>query len=333
VVARLSDPNHRKITSASLLVNGRKVSARDLQVVPASGPPAEWTQSVPLTPGENILSVVAVNDAGAESAPASVRVVSRGGENAGERKPNLYVLAIGVSRYATPEFSLKYPAKDAEDLAGVYRAQQGKLFGNVVCKLLTDEHAGSGEILDGLDWLSKQVTQRDWALVFVSGHGLNDNLNQYYFAPYNVDPEHLKRTGVVWSEFRTTLANLPSKVLLLLDTCHAAGAGGERSKGSDAYNDILRDAATDEVGLIVFASCMPREQSLERDDWGHGAFTKAVLEALGGKADANGDGVVTLSEAEAYVADRVKELTDGRQHPTTQQPASIHSSLPLAILK
>lgn len=119
----------------------------------------------------------------------------------------------------------------------------------------------------------------------------------------------------------------------MLDTSHPAGAAGERTRDEDAYREVLRDATTDETGLITFASCWPRERGLGSEAWGGSAFTKALVEGLTGKADANRDGTVTLAELDAYVADRVQELTAGRQHPTTQRPPSIRGNLPLALVQ
>ncbi len=338
VCARVTDPNGRAVTGVTLLVNGRKTAGRALAIAPGQQPADERRWEVTLLPGENTLSVLAVNDAGAESVPVSVTVTYRPAQvvAAGDdsEKPALYLLAIGVSHYANDQYTLQFPAKDAHDFAAVYQAQQGKLFRQVTCKLLTDADAGKENIEDALDWLSKAVTQRDWAMVFVAGHGVTDSLNQYYFAPYNINLDHLKSTGVEWSDFRTTLANLPGKVFLVMDTCHAAGVTGdtgERARGADAYTDLLRDAMADEAGLITFASCMPRETSLEDAKWNNGAFTLALVEALSGKADTQHNGIITISEVDAYVAERVKELTGGKQHPTTTHPSTIRSSLPMAV--
>ncbi len=43
----------------------------------------------------------------------------------------------------------------------------------------------------------------------------------------------------------------------------------------------------------------------------------------------DGDGTVYLSELDLYVTERVKGLTQGRQHPVTQKPTTIRS-FPLA---
>ena len=58
-------------------------------------------------------------------------------------------------------------------------------------------------------------------------------------------------------------------------------------------------------------------------------FTLAVTEGLSGKADANNDGLVYSTELDAYVSQRVKDLSNGRQHPVTAKPGTIRS-FPLA---
>ena len=67
-----------------------------------------------------------------------------------------------------------------------------------------------------------------------------------------------------------------------------------------------------------------RGYSIEKSNWGHSAFTKALLEGLGeAKADYNGNHTISIKEIDLYVTDRVKELTKGRQKPTTIIPDSI----------
>jgi uncharacterized caspase-like protein len=63
---------------------------------------------------------------------------------------------------------------------------------------------------------------------------------------------------------------------------------------------------------------------MEHPEWGHGAFTKSLLDGLqDGNADLNGDGVVHLNELDYYVAEQVKALTSGAQHPTPLKPSTI----------
>ena len=65
------------------------------------------------------------------------------------------------------------------------------------------------------------------------------------------------------------------------------------------------------------------EVSIEDLAWGHGAFTKALLDGLDGPADYDQDGVITLKELDLHITRNVKKLTNGSQRPTTQIPANM----------
>ncbi len=89
-------------------------------------------------------------------------------------------------------------------------------------------------------------------------------------------------------------------------------------------NSIVNEFAKTENGVVTFASSQGRETSEESAAWGHGAFTKALIEGLGeGKADLLHNGSITVSELDAYIAERVKTLTEGRQHPVMSRPNTI----------
>src|SRR5262245_35164463 len=243
--------------------------------------------------------------------------------------PNLTVLTIGVSRHKVPGNDLRHAAKDARDLAAALKAHEGKLFARVQTRTLTDSQATRQNIEEALDWLAKQVKAGDYVIVFVSGHGNIDSLGHYYFVPHDYEPGR-DRTAVRWTLFHDTLSRLPGKRFLIVDTCRSGGAGGVGTPVSPA--DSLKGLV--EQGLITYAACMAGEFSYEAPGQGHiqnGYFTCALIEALSGKADANGDGIITLAEVDAYVANRVKMLSRGLQNPTMQRPWTIPSSLALAL--
>jgi hypothetical protein len=54
-------------------------------------------------------------------------------------------------------------------------------------------------------------------------------------------------------------------------------------------------------------------RSPERTHYGNGAFSRALLEALRGKADYNRNGIISAGMIELYVSGRVKELTGGNR--------------------
>ena len=70
-----------------------------------------------------------------------------------------------------------------------------------------------------------------------------------------------------------------------------------------------------------------QEVSIEDPELGHGYFTQALTEGLSGKADKNKDGLVYLTELDTYLFNRVKELSNNRQHPETAKPLALSPSL------
>ena len=68
-------------------------------------------------------------------------------------------------------------------------------------------------------------------------------------------------------------------------------------------------------GRVVLTASKAREMSEEREALGHGVFSYYLLEALQGKADLDGDGIITVDEAYTYVSKKVPEITAQNQKP------------------
>ena len=96
-------------------------------------------------------------------------------------KSKLYIIAVGVSKYEDKRLTLNFAGKGAADFASVMESQKGGLYRDVMMKVLTDGKAVKDEILDGLDWLRKETTSKDVAIVFLAGHGVNDPGGIYFF--------------------------------------------------------------------------------------------------------------------------------------------------------
>jgi uncharacterized caspase-like protein len=251
-----------------------------------------------------------------------VRVVWAGSRDEFQAKPRLYVLAIGVSVYGNPDLRLKFAAKDAKDFAATMKAQEGRLYHEVAVKLLTDDQATRDEIVDGLDWLQKQVTQHDVGVLFLAGHGVN--APDYAFLPVNADLDKIKRTTVGMAEIRDTLNQLAGKAVFFVDTCHAGNVlgTGRRGIGTD-MTAVVNELSSAENGVVVFSSSTGREFSVEDEKWGNGAFTAALIEGLRGEADYKKTGRITHKMLDLYITERVKTLTGGRQHPVTISPQGV----------
>ena len=93
---------------------------------------------------------------------------------------------------------------------------------------------------------------------------------------------------------------------------------------------MINELTRAQNGAVVFAASTPNQYSLENPAWGNGAFSKAVIEGLDGKADERRTGRITVTMLDLYVAERVKELTKGQQTPTTIKPDSV-PDFPVAL--
>jgi WD40 repeat protein len=296
----------------------------------------DGTQQITVTipPEDSQISIIASNKFAASEA-ATIRLKWQGRVQKDEFVilPKLYILAVGVGKYINfpPENQLKYAAKDAHDFVETMKNQKGKLYRDIGARLLTDDNANRDNILDGLEWIQRETTSKDVAMIFLSGHGVNDNTGIYYFVPTNFDKKSIKRTGVPYADIKNTVANLAGKTLVFVDTCHSGNVMGTRKALGDVTS-IANELASAENGAVVFASSTGRQFSLERPEWNNGAFTKALIEGLTGNADYTKKGKVSINMLDLYLSERVKELTEGQQTPTTTKPQTIQD-FPVAIVR
>lgn len=328
VSAEARSRSEHPVSALRLLLDGRPYEGRKgVQVVPTTGQTAgkataSWT--VDLTPGRHDVAVQA-ETAVSKGLSNPVEIDFRPATAESGRLPDLYLLAVGIGAYPGP-LRLNYADQDAELITATMKQVSGKLFREIKTLQLTNQQATRREILRGLAWLRREMTQRDIGVIFYSGHGAKDEAGNFYLVPVDGEPQDLPATGVAGSQLKDALVALPGRVLVLLDACHAGAASGDRRKAVEVITDeLVRDLVTDDYGVIVMCSSMGREYSMESDEHRHGYFTVALVEALRGKADYNQDHLVYLTEIDTYLADRVKQLTGGQQHPVTTKPATIRS--------
>ena len=325
----LRSPSGEPVTSIRVLVDGRPVlTKRKLSLKPRG----ELTQMLQVTIPErdSEVSVIAGNRHAA-SVPFMIRLHWEGKAAAEDSvdKPNLYILAAGVSQYKDRGLRLGFAAKDAQDFAGFMERQKAGLYRDVRVRVLTDQLATKDNILDGLAWIRRETTSQDVAMVFLSGHGMNDPAGIFHFLPVNARIDRLKRTGVAFSHIRDAVASLAGKTVLFLDTRHSGNETGPGLVSAD-ITAVVNELAADENGAVVFASSTGGQHSVEDKAWENGAFARALVEGMGGNADYQGEGRITISLLDRYLFERVKELTRGRQTPIMTKPRTIHD-FPVAL--
>ena len=93
------------------------------------------------------------------------------------------------------------------------------------CKTLTDAQASRRGILEGLDWLKGQVTQRDVSVLFYAGHGAQDNNGVFYLLPADAHPDNILATGVSEDVLKRHCQSIPGRLVVMLDACHTGALG------------------------------------------------------------------------------------------------------------
>ena len=126
------------------------------------------------------------------------------------------------------------------------------------------------------------------------------------------------------SELQDYLTKIGGKKIFFFDTCYSgaiiAGKAPDTRANIDKFANELKAA---ENGIVVFTSSTGNELSQEKDEWGNGAFAKAVIEGLRGAAGRPDVPVIMISDLQGYVSSRVKQLTNGNQKPMMAMPKTV----------
>ena len=238
---------------------------------------------------------------------------------------DLYVLSVGANVFPAlgHDLYLSYAARDAQEFA---RALSGSTqqFRAVHVHTLSDGGTtpSRANVLAMLEQL-KQASGRDTVIVFLASHGVSDSVGNYYFVPRDVKKADVdaildgrllpaESSLIGWQTFFDALRNTAGRRLLIVDTCQARNISGRVQEFS-----LIKRSAASHIGFIVASK--GDEESQEYPAARHGLFTYALLEGLGGAADADHDGRITVAEWFNFAAISVERLRDRRIGPQTPQ--------------
>lgn len=241
-----------------------------------------------------------------------------------------WALLIGINQYPNlpPRLQLHYAVADVNDLKRVLIDQYQFPESNVVT--LIDAQATKKGITRALaDLASKRrIAKDDAVLIFFSGHGqtvsLQNGGEMGYMLPYDAevdlaDPTDFSAyyaTCIGMDELQRLSPGIPAKhVLFLIDACYSGLAATSRGGLSSEIPNYLAKVASLNVRQIITAG-LKGEESLEKPEWGHGAFTYKLLEALEtGVADFNSDGILTARELGVHLRNVVPNIANQTPQP------------------
>lgn len=218
-----------------------------------------------------------------------------------------WAVVVGIDDYAKwPK--LRYAARDAQaigqDLVERFGFKSERVF------TLKNGEATRGAILDLFhDKLAGGVGKNDRIFVFFAGHGATRHLSSGrdlgYIVPADSDPAQFATDAIPMTEIQNIAESFDAKhVLFVMDACYS-GLGLTRGGGSGAF---LRDNAK-RIGRQMLTAGGTDQMVADGGPNGHSVFTWTLLQALAGKADLNGDGLITATELAAYVAPAVSAVS------------------------
>ncbi len=307
------------IPKISIIHNSSKLKERGIMIKKTYDDYIHYEHKISLFEGNNLIKLIAFENDNIKS--EFTIIITKINKMDELYKPDLYILSVGVTDYLDDDLDLNYAAEDAKSISETFNSQKYGLYNNVNSKVLIDDFATKDNVLDGLDFLMNEATQRDVVIIFLAGHGVNDISGNFYFLCHDTDISKLRRTGLKWSEFEDVVINLPSKAILLVDACHSGNIMG--SKRDIDINGAIKSLMVAGTGQVIMTATTGNSYSYEEDKWKHGAFTKSLIDGFNGQADYDDDKIISIKEIDLFVTKNVKKLTKGKQKPTTIIPESM----------
>ncbi len=306
---------------SKIVVAGRATDKSGVASVAVNGVMAklneqgEFFAEILLKPGENHITVVALNTLGNKgieqftlnrqsdivTVPAIIPEASSiNGKN--------YALIIGINRYQQIP-KLQTAVNDAQDVAKTLQEFYG--FSPIV---LLDEQATRATILKELNTIKNRLTANDRLLIYYAGHGWNDkDTETSYWLP--IDAEQNDPTN--WLEAKTVTDQLKRsqahQILVVADSCYSGTISRSfdpklSSIGGPRESFLLRLMEKQSRILIASGGNEPVNDS---GGSGHSIFAEVFLKALRNPFDMR-------FTAEELVTRHIKEPVAGRSSQTPE---------------
>ncbi|MGB9109369.1 MAG: polysaccharide deacetylase family protein [Telluria sp.] len=225
---------------------------------------------------------------------------------------NSWAILVGIDTYKKwPR--LQYAVRDAEGVGQVLVQKFGFAPERVIT--LKNEQATRTGILGAFHDLAERgknaggLQPNDRVFMFFAGHGATRKLSSGrdlgYIVPFDADPDNLATDGIPMTEIQNIAESLPAKhELFVMDACYS-GLGLTRGGANASF---LRENGR-RLGRQMLTAGGTDQLVSDGGPNGHSVFTWTLLQALGGKADLNGDGLITATELAAYVAPAVSSVS------------------------
>jgi hypothetical protein len=237
----------------------------------------------------------------------------------------IWAVVVGAARYSHMPV-LRYTDDDAYQIYAFLKSPEGGALPDSQVKLLIDEDATRGNILDAMRTVFFKADENDVVLFYFSGHGLQGAFLPTDFDGYNNLINH--------DEIKNLLQVSKAKhKLVVADACHSGSllalrSGGGVNKTLLKYYKAFEDS---KGGTALLMSSKGEEYSLEDGGLRSGIFSHFLVRGLKGEADKNSNSIVTIEELYSFVHQNVRMYTGNLQTPTLT--GAFDENMPVSVIR
>ena len=233
------------------------------------------------------------------------------------------VVTIGINEYVHWQ-KLKNAVQDA---SGLQQTLIDKLGFSAPIPPLLNEAATKVAIASLIeDQLREELQEDDNLVLFFAGHGHTrvDKVGGKVVGETGfIVPVEARGPKEVWSDYiqidplLQSISRLPARhILVILDSCHSGFALGEAMKIYKSANRYERDLSN-RISRKVITSARREQLALDGGPIpGHSLFTGTLVDGFNwGKADLDGNGLITSSELGLFIQQQVAQASQSNQTP------------------
>ncbi len=241
--------------------------------------------------------------------------------------PKTYALVIGVAKYLDPKIpQLQFANRDAEIFADFLKSKAGGSVPKENIRLLVDETATSGAVINAIYWLKDICNKGDKVYIYFSGHGDLENITMYnngFLICYDSPPFNYVNLALS-IDYLNDIANTISikkqaNVIMITDACHSGKMTEKIFKGNFLAGNQLRTLRNNEIRIT---SSSADQLSNEKADWGggRGVFSYYLINGLKGLAAKSNSDKITLDDIKNYLDSSLKNDLVLKQENIIQTP-------------
>ncbi len=238
-----------------------------------------------------------------------------GPEQGSPSSPHAYALLVGINGFEENSANLSGCRNDVGAQAKVLATQGIFLPENI--HLMTDVRKGTRDypskenVVKALGGIIEKAGPKDILYIAFSTHGgMNEAGTDAALLMADMEELHGKELQRILSQAKA------KNVVIAMDACHTGGMPGigaaqfsGKAKRAASLPESFYEMLGQSRGHVVIRACRADQTTPDVNTLGHGILTAMMVAGMTGDADANQDGIVTLSELRIYLTTTIPVIS------------------------